>query len=64
MQTETFTVQNVKCGGCTSNIQQGLLALEGVEKVEASIDSGMVTVSGTQSFPTTDCCQAGRTGLS
>lgn len=46
MQTEEFQVQNVKCGGCASNIQNGLAELEGVEKVEVVIESGHVTVTG------------------
>ncbi len=46
MQTEQFHVQNVKCGGCTSTIEQGLLALDGVTEVQARIDGGQVSVSG------------------
>lgn len=46
MATETFTVQNVKCGGCVSTIQKGLGELPGVESVEVSIDGGVVTVHG------------------
>ena len=46
MQTEIFTVKNVKCGGCVSNIQTGLKELEGVTEVEVVIDNGQVTVRG------------------
>jgi len=46
MQTELFTVKNVKCGGCVSNIQKGLGAMPGVSSVEVVIDGGKVTVSG------------------
>ena len=46
MQTEKFTVQNVKCGGCVSAIQDGLQAVPGVAEVEVVIDSGEVTVTG------------------
>ena len=46
MLTETFVVQNVKCGGCVSAIQNGLIGLEGVDSVEVEIESGKVTVSG------------------
>lgn len=46
MSSEQFTVQNVKCGGCVSAIENGLKELAGVESVEVSIDSGEVTVTG------------------
>ena len=46
MSNESFTVSNVKCGGCASAIQDGLGALPGVDKVEVIIDSGEVSVSG------------------
>ena len=46
MQTEIFTVKNVKCGGCVSNIQTGLKEVEGVAEVDVVIDSGEVTVRG------------------
>jgi len=42
---ETFTVKNVKCGGCVANIQKGLGTLPGVEKVEVTLQ-GQVTVTG------------------
>lgn len=46
MSTEVFTVKNVKCGGCVSNIQNGLKGLPGVSGVEVVIAGGQVTVSG------------------
>jgi copper chaperone len=46
MSSEHFTVQNVKCGGCASNIMNGLKELPGVAGVEVAIDSGEVTVTG------------------
>ena len=48
MQTEVFTVKNVKCGGCVANIQKGLGALAGVSSVEVVIAGGVVTVTGEQ----------------
>lgn len=44
--TETFTVKNVKCGGCAANIEKGLGALPGVEKVEVTVQNGRVSVTG------------------
>lgn len=46
MQTEHFAVLNVKCDGCAANIKNGLAELGGISGVEASIDSGEVTVEG------------------
>jgi len=46
MQTEDFQVQNVKCGGCAANIQNGLAELNGIDKIDVDIESGHVTVSG------------------
>ncbi len=46
MQTEQFTVQNVKCAGCASNIETGLKALPGVSDVEVMVEGGTVTVKG------------------
>ncbi len=45
MATEQFTVQNVKCGGCTSAIENGLGEMSGVSAVSATTD-GNVTVEG------------------
>lgn len=46
MQTETFLVKNVKCGGCASAIESGLKTLPGIDSVDVEIDSGKVTVNG------------------
>jgi copper chaperone len=48
MQTEVFTVKNVKCGGCVANIKKGLGALAGIGSVEVVIAGGEVTVTGDQ----------------
>ncbi|HEB85453.1 MAG TPA: heavy-metal-associated domain-containing protein [Gammaproteobacteria bacterium] len=39
-------VENVKCGGCASTIQEGLKPLDGIETVEVEIENGHVTISG------------------
>ena len=46
MQTEEFTVLNVKCGGCVNNIQNGLRKLGSVSEVLAQVEGGRVTVKG------------------
>lgn len=43
---ESFSVKNVKCGGCVKAIQQGLQTLPGVAAVTVAIDGGKVTVEG------------------
>lgn len=45
MNTETFTVKNIKCGGCVKTVQNGLLELDGVSTVEATT-AGEVMVQG------------------
>lgn len=46
METIKINVLNVKCGGCTSNIEKGLMTVEGVESVKAVVDGGEVTITG------------------
>ncbi len=46
MSTEIFEAQNIKCGGCASNIENGLKALAGVNQVSVDVASGRVEVSG------------------
>ncbi len=45
-------VENVKCGGCASAIQEGLESLEGVGKVDVEIDTGHVSINGSPLFET------------
>jgi len=44
--SETFRVQNVKCGGCVKTIRDGLATVPGVDDVEVIQESGAVTVQG------------------
>ena len=46
MATLELTVQNVKCGGCASAIQEGLTKLPGIERVEVDIAGGRVHLEG------------------
>ena len=46
MQTEIFSVKNVKCAACASAIQQNLAARPGVSRVEVTFPGGPVTVHG------------------
>ena len=47
MDSLDIFVSNVKCGGCTSSIENGLKDLPGIDTVSAIIDGGKVTVTGT-----------------
>lgn len=44
MTTKTFEVPNIGCAGCTAAIKNELSDLAGVSKVEAEVDTRMVTV--------------------
>lgn len=46
MQTETFHVRNIKCGGCVANVRTGLSKVAGVQEVDVEIEGGRVTVQG------------------
>ncbi|VAX11934.1 hypothetical protein MNBD_GAMMA24-2459 [hydrothermal vent metagenome] len=39
-------VENVKCAGCASAIEDGLKPVDGIEKVDVEIDNGHVSISG------------------
>jgi copper chaperone CopZ len=52
MEELELRVRNVKCGGCASAIQDGLLSMPGVESIEVDITTGMVRISGAD-FDTT-----------
>lgn len=47
METENFEVNNVKCGGCVANIENGIGEMQGVSKVVVEQASGAVSVEGT-----------------
>jgi copper chaperone len=40
----TMIVENVKCGGCVKNIEEGLAVLGGVQEVSVDIRSGCVSL--------------------
>lgn len=46
MATIELEVQNVKCGGCVSAIQEGLSVMSGIDTIATDIESGMVRISG------------------
>ena len=44
MDTIEIQASNIKCGGCVSNIQNGLKELQGIKGVAVDIASNKVTV--------------------
>ncbi|MCG6887378.1 MAG: heavy-metal-associated domain-containing protein [Proteobacteria bacterium] len=46
MATLELKVQNVKCGGCASSIQDGLRPLPGIDTVQVDVETGTVRIEG------------------
>lgn len=44
MQTLKFDVKGMTCGGCTSSVQRALSNIDGVSKVEMTLQPGSATV--------------------
>jgi len=47
MQNEEFKVKNVKCQGCASTIYDGLVKMSDIQDVKVEIETGHVSVTGT-----------------
>lgn len=50
MQTEYLQVTGMTCGGCTSSVTRALMAVDGVNDVNASLSTGQVTVQYDEMF--------------
>ncbi len=44
MQTHSFDVSGMTCGGCTSSVQRALSQIDGVSHVEVTLRPGVATV--------------------
>ena len=44
MQTHSFDVSGMTCGGCTGSVQRALSQIEGVSHVEVTLRPGVATV--------------------
>lgn len=44
MQTDSFFVTGMQCGGCTNKLSLALRTLSGVDDVQISLASGEVTI--------------------
>ena len=45
METKTFKVPNIGCNGCVNTIKGELSDMDGVQSVDAAVDTKMVTVN-------------------
>ncbi len=45
MQTFTFDISGMTCGGCTSNVRQTVAKLDGVSDVEVALHPGIATAT-------------------
>ncbi|MGD8783478.1 MAG: heavy-metal-associated domain-containing protein [Thioalkalispiraceae bacterium] len=46
MDTLEIQASNIKCGGCVSNIQNGLKNIEGITVVNVDIPSNKIIIEG------------------
>ena len=44
MQTHSFDVNGMTCGGCTGSVQRALRQIDGVSRAEVSLRPGVATV--------------------
>lgn len=50
MDTQTYRVDGMTCGGCVRHVEKALRATPGVSDVTVDLGQGTVAVSGTASF--------------
>ena len=43
---QRFRVDNLKCGGCVATVKKAVEGLQGCEKAEVDLESGMAEVEG------------------
>lgn len=51
MQSQTLTVEGMKCGGCVAAVREALEAIDGVRDVDVSLEDGRATVSAGEAVP-------------
>jgi copper chaperone CopZ len=64
MQTLTFDVDGMTCGGCTGGVQRALSAVDGLSNVHVSLHPGSATMDADGARVTSEQIQAviGRAG--
>lgn len=58
MESQSFTVTGMSCGGCESNVEENLTTLSGVSEVEADHESDSVEVVADSDVSTDDITAA------
>ena len=48
--TVTLNVENMKCGGCVSSVEQALLGVAGVESATVDLENASAVVTGNASI--------------
>jgi copper chaperone len=54
MSQATYTVSGMTCGHCVSSVTEEVSQLDGVQKVEVDLASGLVTVTSEQDLSDED----------
>ena len=63
MQTLSFDVSGMTCGGCTGSVQRMLSKIDGVSQAEVTLRPGVATVVTDPERVTSDQIEAAITGL-
>ena len=63
MQTLSFDVSGMTCGGCTGSVQRTLSKLDGVSHVEVTLRPGVATVLADPARVTSAQIESAITGL-
>lgn len=50
MESQTYRVDGMTCGGCVRHVEKALRATPGVTEVSVDLKQGTATVSGAASF--------------
>jgi copper chaperone len=58
MQTLKFDVNGMTCGGCTGSVQRALTKIDGVSRVNVSLQPGIATVEADTARVTPDQIEA------
>ena len=63
MQTLSFDVSGMTCGGCTGSVQRALSKIDGVSHAEVTLRPGVATVVADPARVTSGQIEAAITGL-
>lgn len=63
MQTYSFDVSGMTCGGCTGSVQRALSKIDGVSRVDVTLHPGVASVEADPERVTSAQIQAAITGL-